>query len=197
LYFRLRSVNVHLPALRDRKEDIPALVEFYVREISEKNKLHFAGFTDDAAGLLMEYRWPGNIRELKNALESMLVLEKGRRMNAENVRKYLREQMPVVGERNLPVFTNKSVEQAERELIYRALLDLKSNIIEMKEMIDDKFHTNGDGEHDKQVLTMNEMERRMIQGALERNKGNRRLAARELHISERTLYRKIHDFGLE
>jgi DNA-binding NtrC family response regulator len=197
LYFRLRSVNVHLPALRERKEDIPALIEFYVREISEKNKLQFAGFTDDAAGLLMEYRWPGNVRELKNALESMLVLEKGKRLNAENVRKYLHEQMPAAGERNLPVFTNKSVEQAERELIYRALLDLKSNIIEMKEMIDDKFHSNGNGEHDNQVLTMNEMERRMIQGALERNKGNRRLAARELHISERTLYRKIHDFGLE
>jgi transcriptional regulator with PAS, ATPase and Fis domain len=204
LYFRLRSVNIHLPPLRNRKEDIPELVERFVKEVTEKNKIRFAGFTDDATELLMSYRWPGNIRELRNAIESMLVLESGKRLNGYDIRKYLREQTSVMTDRNLPVVSNKTVEQAERELIYRALVDLKSNIIEMKELLtgrlsgvdtligeQEKAH-NGNG-----VLTMDEMERRMISTALDRNKGNRRLAARELNISERTLYRKIKDLGLQ
>jgi transcriptional regulator with PAS, ATPase and Fis domain len=110
----------------------------------------------------------------------------------------------VITERNLPVVSNKTVEQAERELIYRALVDLKSNIIEMKELLTGRV-TSADGLQGKPtqqhggngVLTMDEMERRMISGSLTRNKGNRRLAAKELNISERTLYRKIKDFGLQ
>ena len=204
LYFRLRSVNIHLPPLRNRKEDIPALVEQFVKEISEKNKIQFRGFTDDATELLMEYSWPGNIRELRNAIESMLVLESGRRLDGDDVRKHLREQPSVITERNLPVVSNKTVEQAERELIYRALVDLKSNIIEMKELLAgrisglDESHDNHTQPHNGNgVLTMDEMERRMISGSLDRNKGNRRLAARELNISERTLYRKIKDYELQ
>jgi transcriptional regulator with PAS, ATPase and Fis domain len=200
LYFRLRSVNIHLPPLRNRKEDIPALVEQFVKETSDKNNIHFGGFTDDATELFMNYSWPGNIRELRNAVDSMLVLEGGKRLDGTDVRKYLREQPSVITERNLPVVSNKTVEQAERELIYRALVDLKSNIIEMKELL-----TSADGLQGKPtqqhggngVLTMDEMERRMISGSLTRNKGNRRLAAKELNISERTLYRKIKDFGLQ
>ena len=203
LYFRLRSVNIHLPPLRNRKEDIPTLVEQFVHETTEKNQIRFEGFTDDATELFMNYDWPGNIRELRNAIESMLVLEHGKRLDVQDVSKYLHEQPPVLTERNLPVISNKTVEQAERELIYRALLDLKSNIIEMNDLLKERIpggaHTetaphpqNGDG-----VLTMSEMERRMIAGALDRNKGNRRLAARELRISERTLYRKIKDYGLQ
>jgi transcriptional regulator with PAS, ATPase and Fis domain len=202
LYFRLRSVNIHLPPLRNRKEDIPALVEQCVQEISEKNKLHFQGFADDATEIIMGYHWPGNIRELRNAIESMLILEGGKRLYGNDVRKYLQEPTPALADRNLPVVANKTVEQAERELIYRALVDLKSNIIEMKEFLAHQFtgtmepHThhpkNGNG-----VITMDEMERRLISSSLERNNGNRRMAARELNISERTLYRKIKDYGLQ
>jgi DNA-binding NtrC family response regulator len=175
-----------------------------VKEISEKNKIQFSGFTDDATELLMSYSWPGNIRELRNAIESMLVLESGKRLDGDDVRKYLRDQPSVVSERNLPVVSNKTVEQAERELIYRALVDLKSNIIEMKELLTGQISGSGELQGNNTqphngngVLTMDEMERRMISNSLDRNKGNRRLAARELHISERTLYRKIKDFGLQ
>jgi DNA-binding NtrC family response regulator len=204
LYFRLRSVNIHLPPLRSRKEDIPALVEQFVKETSDKNKIQFGGFADDATELLMSYSWPGNIRELRNAIESMLVLESGKRLDGYDVKKYLREQPSVTTDRNLPVVSNKTVEQAERELIYRALVDLKSNIIEMKELLTgrisgaDELQNNHTQAHKGNgVLTMDEMERRMISSSLDRNKGNRRLAARELNISERTLYRKIKDFGLQ
>ena len=204
LYFRLRSVNIHLPPLRSRKEDIPVLVEQFVKETTDKNGIQFTGFTDDATELLMSYHWPGNIRELKNAIESMIILENGKRLNRSDVQKYLKEQPSAAVDRNLPVVANKTVEQAERELIYRALLDLKSNIIEMKELIMGRFSDEVEmaGEHGSVrrgngVLTMDEMERRMITTALTRHQGNRRLAARELNISERTLYRKIKDYGLQ
>ena len=201
LYFRLRSVNIHLPPLRERKEDIPLLVEHFVKEVTEKNQIQFDGFTDDATELLMKYDWPGNIRELKNVIESMLVLEGGKLLTANEVKKYLQNQFPNT-QRNLPVFTNKSVEQAERELIYRALIDLKSNIMEMRKLLEERLlHSNGNNKAlavpaAEDVLSLDEMERRMIQAALERHNGNRRLAANDLNISERTLYRKIKEFGL-
>jgi DNA-binding NtrC family response regulator len=202
LYFRLRSVNIHVPALRQRREDIPLLVEHFVREFTGRNGVTFAGFTDDATDLLMDYDWPGNVRELKNALESMLILENGRLLNADNVRKYLKGEAQVMMDRNLPVVTGKSVEQAERELIYRALLDIKSHLVELRDLVggdepapvrkNGQEHSgNGDGS-----LSLDEMERKMILSALDRHQGNRRLAARDLNISERTLYRKIKEYGL-
>lgn len=203
LYFRLRSVNIVIPPLRTRKEDIPALVEQFVKDFTEKNKLKFEGFTDDATELMMAYHWPGNVRELKNVIESMLVLENGKTINSDDVRKYLKDYRAPLQERNLPVVVNRTVEQAERELIYRALVDLKSEILELKEIIGhthavaerpaqaDAEHSRGNGS-----MSLDVMERRMITNALERYKGNRRLAAKELNISERTLYRKIKEFGL-
>jgi DNA-binding NtrC family response regulator len=201
LYFRLRSVNIHVPPLRNRKEDIPLLAEYFVQGFSKKNNVPFAGFSQDALDAFVNYNWPGNVRELRNVIESLLVLESGRRITAESVRKHLKDQTMVVAERNLPVVTNKTVEQAERELIYRALVDLKSNIIELRELIQQKSETavaepahgssNGNG-----AISIDEMERRMIVEALARHNGNRRSAAKDLHISERTLYRKIRDFGL-
>jgi transcriptional regulator with GAF, ATPase, and Fis domain len=204
LYFRLRSVNIVVPPLRNRREDIPVLVENFVKEFTEKNQIHFEGFTDDATEIIMDYRWPGNVRELKNVIESMLVLENGKLITAEDVRKHLKDYPQVDSDRNLPVYANKTVAQAERELMYRALVDLKSSIMELRDIVLQGAATqervqdvganrsNGNG-----VMTLDEMERRMIVSALDRNKGNRRLAAKELNISERTLYRKIKEFGLQ
>jgi len=204
LYFRLRSVNIVIPPLRNRREDIPLLIEQFVEDVFERNGIRFAGFTDDATELIMNYRWPGNIRELKNAIESMLILENGRRLTGDDVRKYLKEYQGSVVDRNLPVVANKTVEQAERELIYRALVDLKGSILDLREVIMNGVpsspmaeqskveHSGGNG-----ALSLDEMERKMIVNSLERNKGNRRLAAKELNISERTLYRKIKEFGLQ
>ena len=204
LYFRLRSVNIVIPPLRSRREDIPLLVEHFVKEFADRNKINFEGFSDDATDLIMEYRWPGNVRELKNVIESMLVLKNGQRLTGDDVRRNLRDYKGPIADRNLPVIENKSVEQAERELIYRALIELKGSILDLREMLmhgiparapaDDpqSEQENGNG-----IATLDEMERRMIISALERHKGNRRLAAKELDISERTLYRKIKEFGLQ
>ena len=202
LYFRLRSVNIYVPPLRNRKEDIPLLVEHVIKEFTEKNHIAFEGFTNEATEVLLNYDWPGNVRELRNVLESMVVLENGRRITGDGVRKYLQTQRIESGDRNLPVRSTRTVEQAERELIYRALLDLKTNIIELKEILaQPPPGTNGSNGHKEVVevnggLSLDEMERRMIRNALERHRGNRRLAAKELNISERTLYRKIKDLKL-
>lgn len=211
LFFRLRSINIRIPLLRDRREDIPLLVEEFARQIAEKNKITFGGFDNDAMALIEQYHWPGNVRELRNVVESMLVIEQGKRIDANIVRKYLREFRE--DGKNLPVYTRKTPEQVERELIYRALLDVKSDIAELKELIrnqraipQDTFvdtsqyeeaHVAADSEvTSATIVPWDELEKRSIIEALERFKGNRRLASKALNISERTLYRKIKEYRL-
>jgi DNA-binding NtrC family response regulator len=203
LYFRLRSVNLWMPPLRHRQEDIPLLAEHFVGEFARKNRIETHGLSVDAMEELLHYPWPGNVRELRNVIESMIVLENGKRLTGDEIRRYLPSHQAEVSDRHLPVVTSKTVEQAERELIYRALLDLKKDLNELKETLrttsvhsdvgdldgNEAHGTNGD-------YSLAVMEREMIIKALERHRGNRRMAARELKISERTLYRKIKEYGL-
>jgi DNA-binding NtrC family response regulator len=207
LFFRLRSVNIVIPPLRERPEDIPLLFSYFASAVAAKNGIEFRGITDAGMQVLAAHRWPGNVRELRNVTESMLVLEQGKELDAPDVRRYLKSEPGVINERNLPVHLSKSVEQAERELILRALLDIKGNLLELKSLMEEQRQSfdptrtkgevnvgqsRGDGD-----MSLEEMEQRMITEALERSNGNRRLAARSLHISERTLYRKIKELGLE
>ncbi|MCC6398083.1 MAG: sigma-54-dependent Fis family transcriptional regulator, partial [Bacteroidetes bacterium] len=190
-------------------EDIPLLFRHFAEEVSRRNKVPFAGISPAGMSLLQSYHWPGNIRELRNVVESMLVLENGRYLEPQDVQKYLKEYHPEAEERNLPVPLGRSVEQAERELILRALLDIKGSILELKGVLLDHMQSHeafrpmgGDPEPAQQAvepanLSLEAMERRIIAEALDRYKGNRRVAARALHISERTLYRKIKEYGLD
>jgi len=208
LYFRLRSVNIVIPPLRSRPEDIPLLVGHFAAEIAAKNNIQFEGITDAAMEVLKEHSWPGNVRELRNVVESMIVLERGKKIKEDDVRRYLNAARVIPEERRLPVHVaGKSVEQAERELILRALLDIKTNLLELKDVfgiqagtIEAERRTQGGlavGQPSEEAnLSLDHMERRMIAEALERHKGNRRIAARVLNISERTLYRKIKEYGL-
>lgn len=203
LFFRLRSVNIRIPPLRNRREDIPPLFHKFAEEFCAKNAITFEGISDQAMSLLMEYPWPGNVRELRNTVESMIVLERGKRLEIEDVRKYLKAHVQV-DDRYLPVYLNKTAEQAERELILRALLEMKGDILEIKNVLSQQATTRNvlppAGIHYENYvnddISLKEMERRMITSALERFHGNRRLAARVLKISERTLYRKIKEYGL-
>ncbi|HTY58913.1 MAG TPA: sigma-54 dependent transcriptional regulator [Bacteroidota bacterium] len=207
LFYRLRSFNIVVPPLRERPEDIPFLFRVFAEEVARKNGIPFRGIAEPAMDLLRGYAWPGNVRELRNAVESMIVLEKGKFLEAADIRKYLgANTVRPADDRNLPVHVSKSVEQAERELILRALLELKGNIMELKEMLDeqrqalDATKRGGSvavGTANDPGISLEEMEHRMIADALSRSKGNRRMAARALNISERTLYRKIKEFGLE
>jgi len=207
LFFRLRSVNIHVPPLRSRPDDIPALFKRFSEEISGKQNIRFAGISDEAMDLLKRYHWPGNVRELRNVVESMLILEGGKYIEVSDIQKYLKEYVPMTADRNLPVHVNKSVEQAERELILRALLDIKGNILELRNLVaaqaavvEDSMRAQNPmylgSKPEEPSLSLQDMERKLIIEALERFKGNRRAAARALDISERTLYRKIHEFGL-
>ncbi len=209
LFFRLRSVNIQIPPLRDRPEDIEPLFHHFAADVARKNGITFHGIAGDALDLLRNYRWPGNVRELRNITESMVVLEKGKFLEAADVARQLQHDGAVQAERNLPVPLGRSVEQAERELILRALLEIKGNIMELRDLIAEQGRTLAsarDGSSDpaeihqhrvETSLSLEEMERKLIVEALERYKGNRRVAARALNISERTLYRKIKEYGLE
>lgn len=215
LFYRLRSINIRIPPLREHREDIPIFFKEFSRQIAEKNGITFTGITPEAMDLLKAYHWPGNVRELRNVIESMLVIERGKMIEVADIRKYLKN-LPDDGHgRNLPVYTHKTPEQAEREIIYRALLEVKSDIMDIKNYltqrpsqsvvvdpaaysryvetpINTENHITGD-----HFLPLEEMERRMILTALERFEGNRRLASKALNISERTLYRKIKEYQLE
>ncbi len=217
LFFRLRSINIRIPPLRDRKEDIQPLLEDFAGQLASKNGVTYNGISDEALQFLKAYPWPGNIRELKNVVESLLVIGSGKRIESEDVRKYLHNFSDTT--RNLPVVTKKTPEQAERELIYRALLEVKGDIMEIKQMLQKPAYQDRDmmlklplmdvGEDaqevshtdssplDESVVPIKEMEKRMIVDALRKYHGNRKLAAKALNISERTLYRRAKEYGIE
>ena len=198
LYFRLRSVNIHVPPLRKRPDDIPALFETFVTELAARNNIRFEGISAEAMDILRSYHWPGNVRELRNVVESILILERGRYVDAQVIRRYLKGQGS--GEnRNLPVPISRNVEQAERELILRALLDIKGNLVDLRNLVTGQINDSSRfprTEAVEQTYSLVDMERKMIGDALQRFSNNRRLAARALKISERTLYRKIKEYGL-
>jgi transcriptional regulator with PAS, ATPase and Fis domain len=214
LFFRLRSVNILIPPLRERREDIPHLIKYFSENFAQRNNVKIEGFSDEALILLKDYKWLGNIRELKNTIESLFVIKQGQLIEVNDVKKQLKSfeevQTETYTSRNLPVHTHKTSEQVERELIYRALLEIKNDVNEIKDFID--TYENKSYNDPKSVLptsylghdtlapdddmTLDEMEKRYIIKMLKKFHGNKRLAARKLNISERTLYRKINEFGL-
>jgi len=214
LFYRLRSVNIRIPSLRQRRDDIQLLMNFFAKEFSEQNKISFEGFSEDAIEIFKSANWNGNIRELKNVVQSMLVVEKGKRIEAEDARKYVHDVVFRNGrERNLPVYTAKTVEQAERELLYRALLDLKAGIIDLKTFLEERLGVptkivSDDGKllapvypvqsgNNDENISLEEMEKRMILSAYEKYKGRKNKMADALGVSERTLYRKLRELGVE
>jgi DNA-binding NtrC family response regulator len=166
--------------------------------------------------LLKGYSWPGNVRELKNVIESMLVIDAGKRIEPNIVKKYLKG-FHDNGMNYLPATTRKTPEQAERELIYRALLEMRGDILDIKQLLlnggitQANVHESGDlrgrvieadvtpetEEKTDHPASLSDLERTAIAAALDRFKGNRRLASKQLKISERTLYRKIKEYHLE
>ena len=197
LFYRLRSVNIRIPALRERREDIPLLFTKFAEEASAKNNIRFGGITPAAMESLQQYYWHGNVRELRNVAESIVVLERGNLVDVAEVQRYLRS----TGEdRNLPMLLPKPSEFDERQILYRALIELKNDMLVVKNLLKGVLGgttTNGTGANAVQEnLSLGEMERRMIEAALKKYHNNRRLAADELQISERTLYRKIKEYGI-
>lgn len=214
LFFRLRSINIHVPPLRERIEDIPLLIKHFSEYFSQRNNIKIQGFSEDAIEVMKLYKWYGNVRELKNLIESLIVIKQGQLIDAEDIKKHLKSFDTNTNEtyvnRNLPVHTHKTTEQVERELIYRALMEIKNDVVDIKDFIDN-FSRNSDFESknvlpasyiethnstSEEDLTLDEMEKRYIIKMLKKYHGNKRLASKKLKISERTLYRKINEFGL-
>ena len=232
LYFRLKTVNIKVPDLKDHIDDLEELVNRFALEFTARNDIPYKGFSKEALSAMKSYSWPGNIRELKNIVESILVMNKGDRvtrniiMNHINMDEYSSNQ-------ELPVKINMESDQAERELILRQLLYLRQDINELKQIflsskglddlyendvksnayflpenpnidkIKDQVKSIDDAKafalQDDSVgeVSMQDIENEIIERTLLKMKGNRRRAAKALNISERTLYRKIKEYGIK
>ncbi|MBN2201695.1 sigma-54-dependent Fis family transcriptional regulator [bacterium] len=206
LFYRLNAVKIRVPSLRERRTDIRDLALRFTDAVCRTNRIPFEGFTEDAFELLESYSWPGNVREMRNVIERVIVLEKGQRIDRARLESHLGEGLDF--ERNLPVITHKSSEQAERELLVRALLDIRMAIEEIRRLL-----VRGSGprapltpvppeqapvvETLSRDFNLEELEKQQIERAIDRFAGNRRKAAKALGIGERTLYRKLKEYGIE
>lgn len=212
LFFRLNAVKIVVPPLREKSEDIPVLVDKFQAEFCKENRIKFSGFTSEAIELLKSQPWPGNVRELRNLVQSVIVLEKGHLIKSTVLKKYLKTFEPE--EHQLPVPANVTVDQAERELIYRVLLELKSDMNQIKQSLfshftqpkslrewpsfdsAQPFQPVEEVNSEETIKTLEEVERELILKTLERTNWSKRKTAQILGISERTLYRKINEYQL-
>ena len=196
LYFRLAVVQLALPALRDRRGDIPALLEHHFNTASTDSIRLFDRVTEEALVRLLGYDWPGNIRELRNFVERANVSFPKTVIGDSEVGRLLTSVRPAM---HLPVVTGHRAEIVEREMIFAALAELKRDLDYLKrtvsQLADGRIadHTES---HDGSFPSMKETERERIIEALRHTHGKRAQAARLLGIGERTLYRKIREYGL-
>jgi len=223
LYYRLKTVSIHVPALRQRVEDLSLFVERFALEFTRTNDIVYRGFMPEAIRLMKQYNWPGNVRELKNFVESILVLEKGERVTSEMVERKLRPSLDTALQNpHLPVLVDQSPERVENELILRQLFLLRQDVELIRKIMNeqargnDTLHYINESVHDVPVtmeinseadtlirpdaigdMTLEDLEKEAIKRTLKFFNKNRRAAARSLGMSERTLYRKINDYGLE
>ncbi len=258
LFYRLNTVPIAVPPLRDRKEDIVLLFRKFASDFAEKYRMPAIKLTDDAKALLTNYYWNGNVRQLKNITEQISVIEQQREINASILRSYLPkddvERLPAIFG---TVGNDQKSFNSEREILYQVLFDMKKDMIDLKKLVHDIMGTPTGGNHDtdahlsasfhklndtiittsssnleykndnakrenptftrdlkeiddfqdveeyqefestQKPLSLEDMERQMIKATLEKHRGRRKAAADELKISERTLYRKIKEYGIE
>ncbi len=203
LYYRLKVVQIRIPPLRTRPDDIPILVHHFIGQASRKHGKKIRGIEKEGMDLLVSYPWPGNVRELSNVIDNLTILSRDGMIRAAEVEKRLREKRSVDPFPDLPVHVQRSREEVERELILSSLLSLHNDIREVldilrgrggpergrwREWVEVK-EAPSDDQRD-----LRRLEREAIREALAANNGNRRKAARSLGISERTLYRRLKGF---
>lgn len=222
LFYRLNTVSIQIPALRNRKEDIHLLFKKFAADFADKYNTPPIRLSEDAMEMLKNYPWPGNIRQLKNFVAQISVIEKERNITADTLNTYIpksttEQKMPVLFE------GENSGELSEREILYKVLFDMKKDLTDLKKITVDLMQKQGqtDGTSAKvfddmtdgnvtllpnknsgetievsQNLSLFQQEKILIERALGKHKGKRKYAAEELGISERTLYRKIKEFDL-
>lgn len=239
LFYRLNSVPIAVPALRERKDDIILLFRKFSSDFAEKYRMPVLELDEEARQILISYRWPGNIRQLKNFTEQISIIERNRSISAATLQRYL----PETTRRDLPVLfkdTHKGSDMSERELLYKVLFDMRRDITDLKKLVGEIIghdevanHFNASSTqspehllsepqrqevnrvvvHDRieepdeelfvhseimeESLSIQERELELIRRALDKHEGRRRNAAKELGISERTLYRKIREYEIK
>ncbi len=243
LYYRLNSIPIQMPPLRDRGEDIVLLFRLFAMQMAEKYRMDKVVLTDEAKSLLMKYKWPGNVRQLKNITEQISVLSEERTITAEMLSKFIPQDRESTQLATIHAGNEHGFDK-ERELLYKILFELRGNVNDLrrdmsilKKKLEDNHGTAiVTKQEDEQListthslrqqqyithkeeqpqaedavaeeyieptkeqenLNLDSIERQMLMKALERNGGNRKLAATELGISDRTLYRRIKQYGLE
>ncbi|MFN8300291.1 MAG: sigma-54 dependent transcriptional regulator [Chitinophagales bacterium] len=240
LYYRLSTVPIYIPPLRERGEDIYLLFRKFGIDFAERNKIQPVKLTDDARELILKYTWPGNVRQLKNVAEQVSILAREKDVTA----KELAEIVPDITDNRLPALAEARYESGggssftEREILYKLIFDLKKDLNDLKQFVFDVTKQQGPGgiphpyeptlqtvsekpiiipaqmgtnqpvvisdkkgfdEHETvdEVLNIAEKEKELISKALKKYRNKRKDAAADLGISERTLYRKIKEYGLE
>jgi len=234
LYYRLNSIPIQMPSLRERGEDIVLLFRLFAMQTAQKYRMERIQLTDEAKQMLMRYKWPGNVRQLKNITEQISVLSKERIITPEVLAKFIPQDRDSTQLAVLPHGGGDHSFENEREILYKILYDMRNNVNDMrreigqlKKQIEDvqaKPATiiGGQGTTIPAVTTMappqledaeaeeyieptpvnenlnlNDLSRQMLEKALERNGGNRKKAAQELGISDRTLYRRLKQYGMD
>ncbi len=222
LYYRLNTISINLPPLRKRGDDVYLLFRKFAADFAEQYNTPPIRLTDDAIEVLKDYAWPGNIRQLHNFVAQLSVIEKERMITANK----LQEQLPNISTSGLIKFEdNNKADLSEREILYKVLFDMKKDLTELKKitfnLINKEENTEimqsvsptifNDSEdtdiiinqHKKlktleveESLSLFEQEKKLIEKSLLKHKGKRKNASAELGISERTLYRKLKEFGL-
>ncbi|NDV65086.1 sigma-54-dependent Fis family transcriptional regulator [Bacteroides sp. 224] len=238
LYYRLNTVPIQVPPLRERGEDVVLLFRKFASDFAEKYRMPAIQLTDDAKRMLMAFSWPGNVRQLKNITEQISIIETNREITPDLLKTYLPEQT----KQRLPALwgskENKSFE-SEREILYQVLFDMRKDMTDLKKLVHEimsertvtpstpssnnfypstpsvvtpsptvstinihPVHEDDDDiqdteEYVEESLSLDEVEKEVIRKALEKHKGKRKSAAKDLNISERTLYRKIKEYGLD
>lgn len=234
LYYRLNTIPIQMPPLRDRGNDILLLFSLFTMQIAEKYGMNRITLTDEAKAIMLRYKWPGNVRQLKNITEQMSVLSTTRVIDAETLSKFIPQDKESTQLATTTPTGSHSYE-SEREILYKILYELRGNVSDLRremtnlrKQIDDnrtldnfaaaqqvhalqpatfspyqdveaeEIRENGCTQHDdNESLNLSDIGRQVVEKALERNGGNRKKAAQELGISDRTLYRRIKQYGLD
>ena len=242
LYYRLNTIPIQMPPLRDRGNDIVLLFRLFAMQMAEKYHLPKITLTEEAKQLLLHYKWPGNVRQLKNITEQMSVLSENREIDAEALKKFIPEDPESTQLATISKPGQHSYE-SEREILYKILYELRGNVSDLRrdmtslrKQLDEARQLGGTAAYNSnfiaaenaqmptlapsasvqaytptsaeeaeaeeikgepESLNLSDLGRQMVEKALERNGGNRKKAAQELGISDRTLYRRIKQYGLE
>lgn len=197
LYFRLKAVTLTIPPLRERTEDILPLANHFITSYSKQHNLPEFKFGKDVPDFLISYTWPGNVRELKNTIESVLILNRTGEITAESFKMLIAPSPTFDENKNLPIHLDKPSDALDREMIYRALIELKKDIEELKNIAKlnlDNIPSNN--VQSEEIVPITELEKRAIISALIQTKWNKKLTAKLLDISERTLYRKLKEYEI-